>query len=65
MDLRLTNAATVVVGGSRCMGLATARCLAEAVLPEKIGPVAAFLASPRNSLMTGANIKVDGGSDFT
>jgi NAD(P)-dependent dehydrogenase (short-subunit alcohol dehydrogenase family) len=34
-------------------------------LPEEIGPVAAFLASRRNSYMTGANINVDGGSDFT
>src|SRR5437588_6094091 len=32
-------------------------------LPEEIGPVAAFLASRRNSYMTGANINVDGGSD--
>lgn len=34
-------------------------------LPEEIGPVAAFLVSRRNSYMTGANINVDGGSDFT
>jgi NAD(P)-dependent dehydrogenase (short-subunit alcohol dehydrogenase family) len=34
-------------------------------LPEEIGPVVAFLASKRNSYMTGANINVDGGSDFT
>jgi NAD(P)-dependent dehydrogenase (short-subunit alcohol dehydrogenase family) len=34
-------------------------------LPEEIGPVAAFLASRRNAYMTGANINVDGGSDFT
>ena len=34
-------------------------------LPEEIGPVVAFLASRRNSYMTGANINVDGGSDFT
>jgi len=33
--------------------------------PEEIGPVVAFLASKRNSYMTGANINVDGGSDFT
>ncbi|NKY25843.1 putative NADP-dependent mannitol dehydrogenase [Nocardia gamkensis] len=33
-------------------------------LPEEIGPVAAFLASRRNSYMTGANVNVDGGSDF-
>ncbi|WP_280364896.1 SDR family NAD(P)-dependent oxidoreductase [Nocardia wallacei] len=32
--------------------------------PEEIGPVVAFLASRRNSYMTGANINVDGGSDF-
>jgi NAD(P)-dependent dehydrogenase (short-subunit alcohol dehydrogenase family) len=31
----------------------------------EIGPVIAFLASRRNSYMTGANVNVDGGSDFT
>jgi 3-oxoacyl-[acyl-carrier protein] reductase len=34
-------------------------------LTEEIRPVVAFLASRRNSYMTGANINVDGGSDFT
>ncbi|MEU1980694.1 SDR family oxidoreductase [Nocardia sp. NPDC019395] len=38
--------------------------LPRAGLPEEIGPVAAFLASRRNSYMTGANVNVDGGSDF-
>lgn len=33
--------------------------------PDEIGPVVAFLVSRRNSYMTGANINVDGGSDFT
>ena len=33
--------------------------------PSEIGPVIAFAASARNSYMTGANINVDGGSDFT
>jgi NAD(P)-dependent dehydrogenase (short-subunit alcohol dehydrogenase family) len=33
--------------------------------PKEIGPVIAFVASARNSYMTGANINVDGGSDFT
>jgi NAD(P)-dependent dehydrogenase (short-subunit alcohol dehydrogenase family) len=32
--------------------------------PAEIGPVIAFVASPINSYMTGANINVDGGSDF-
>jgi len=32
---------------------------------SEIGPVIAFVASRRNSYMTGANINVDGGSDFT
>jgi 3-oxoacyl-[acyl-carrier protein] reductase len=39
--------------------------LPRAGLPEEIGPVIAFLASKRNSYMTGANVNVDGGSDFT
>jgi 3-oxoacyl-[acyl-carrier protein] reductase len=32
--------------------------------PSEMGPVIAFLASKRNSYMTGADINVDGGSDF-
>lgn len=39
--------------------------LPRAGLPNEIAPVAAFLASRRNSYMTGANVNVDGGSDFT
>lgn len=38
--------------------------LPRAGLTTEIGPVVAFLASRRNSYMTGANINVDGGSDF-
>ena len=33
--------------------------------PKEIGPVIAFAASRVNSYMTGANVNVDGGSDFT
>jgi len=33
--------------------------------PSEIGPVIAFVASRRNTYMTGADINVDGGSDFT
>ena len=33
--------------------------------PSEIGPVIAFVASKRNTYMTGADINVDGGSDFT
>jgi NAD(P)-dependent dehydrogenase (short-subunit alcohol dehydrogenase family) len=33
--------------------------------PDEIGAVIAFAASRRNTYMTGANINVDGGSDFT
>ena len=39
--------------------------LGRAGLPEEIGAVIAFLASRSNSYMTGANVNVDGGSDFT
>ena len=39
--------------------------LPRAGLPDEIGPVVAFLASRRNSYMTGADVNVDGGSDFT
>jgi NAD(P)-dependent dehydrogenase (short-subunit alcohol dehydrogenase family) len=39
--------------------------LGRAGLPEEIGAVIAFLASRRNSYMTGANVNVDGGSDFS
>lgn len=52
MDLGLKDASAVVVGGSRGMGLAA-------------GPVVAFLASRRKSYMAGADVNVDGGSDFT
>ena len=38
--------------------------LYRAGMPSEIGPVIAFLASKRNSYMTGANVNVDGGSDF-
>jgi NAD(P)-dependent dehydrogenase (short-subunit alcohol dehydrogenase family) len=38
--------------------------LPRAGLPSEIGPVIAFVGSRRNSYMTGANINVDGGSDF-
>ena len=39
--------------------------LPRAGLPHEMGSVVAFLASRRNSYMTGANVNVDGGSDFT
>ena len=39
--------------------------LYRAGVPSEIGAVVAFLASRRNSYMTGANVNVDGGSDFT
>jgi 3-oxoacyl-[acyl-carrier protein] reductase len=32
--------------------------------PDEIGPVIAFVASRRNTYMTGADVNVDGGSDF-
>ncbi len=39
--------------------------LGRAGRPEEIGAVIAFVASRRNSYMTGADVNVDGGSDFT
>lgn len=39
--------------------------LERAAEPSEIGPVIAFASSARNTYMTGANINVDGGSDFT
>ena len=39
--------------------------LARAGDPAEIGPVIAFLGSRVNSYMTGANVNVDGGSDFS
>ena len=39
--------------------------LNRAAAPSEIGPVIAFASSARNTYMTGANINVDGGSDFT
>jgi 3-oxoacyl-[acyl-carrier protein] reductase len=33
-------------------------------VPDEIGSVIAFVASRRNSFMTGANVNVDGGTDF-
>ena len=38
--------------------------MGRAGLPEEIAVVVAFLASRRNGYVTGANINVDGGSDF-
>jgi NAD(P)-dependent dehydrogenase (short-subunit alcohol dehydrogenase family) len=39
--------------------------LGRAADPSEIGPVIAFVGSRANSYMTGADINVDGGSDFT
>ena len=52
MDLGLRDATAVVTGGTKGMGRATAQLLARD-------------ASRSNSYMTGANVNVDGGSDFT
>lgn len=38
--------------------------LGRAGRPEEIASVVVFLASPRNGYVTGANVNVDGGSDF-
>jgi NAD(P)-dependent dehydrogenase (short-subunit alcohol dehydrogenase family) len=32
--------------------------------PSEVGRVVAFIGSPANSYMTGADVNVDGGSDF-
>lgn len=39
--------------------------LGRAGLPEEIASITAYLASRRNGYVTGANVNVDGGSDFT
>ena len=90
MDLGLTNATAVVVGGGRGWGwrvnvvspgvdrersLRLIDPIAEhfghpahlprAGLPHEMGSVVAFLAPRRDSYMTGANVNVDGRSDFT
>jgi 3-oxoacyl-[acyl-carrier protein] reductase len=39
--------------------------LGRAADPREIGPLIAFLCSQANTYMTGANINIDGGSDFT
>jgi 3-oxoacyl-[acyl-carrier protein] reductase len=38
--------------------------LGRAGLPDEVGALVAFLASRRNGYVTGANVNVDGGSDF-
>ena len=38
--------------------------LGRAGMPDEVGAVIAFLASRRNGYVTGANVNVDGGSDF-
>jgi 3-oxoacyl-[acyl-carrier protein] reductase len=64
MDLGLADSAAVV-GRTQQVILAAATDLTERGSPDEIGPVVALLASRRNSYMTGANVNVDGGSDFT
>jgi NAD(P)-dependent dehydrogenase (short-subunit alcohol dehydrogenase family) len=39
--------------------------LGRAADPSEIGPLIAFLCSQANTYMTGANLNIDGGSDFT
>ena len=39
--------------------------LGRAADPSEIGPLVAFLCSQANTYMTGANLNIDGGSDFT
>jgi NAD(P)-dependent dehydrogenase (short-subunit alcohol dehydrogenase family) len=39
--------------------------LGRAGLPDEIASITAYLASRRNGYVTGANVNVDGGSDFT
>jgi NAD(P)-dependent dehydrogenase (short-subunit alcohol dehydrogenase family) len=39
--------------------------LGRAADPGEIGPLVAFLCSPANTYITGADINIDGGSNFT
>ena len=54
-----------VMPGSSARASATTSSSTGPPIPAEIGPVIAFAASARNTYMTGANINVDGGSDFT
>lgn len=59
MDLGLNGAAAVVVGGTAGMGRAAAECFAAD------GARVAVLGRTPERLDTGANVNVDGGSDFS
>ena len=63
----VADATAVVIGGGRGIDehFGHRAHLPRAGLPDEIAPVAAFLASRRNSYMTGANVNVGGGSDST
>jgi hypothetical protein len=66
MDLGLRDAAAVVVGGRTPTVLDDAATDLAARGPARRNrSLVAFLAARRNSYMTGANVNVGGGSDFT
>lgn len=61
MDLGLAGAKALVQGGTKGMGRAAADVSAHSTKRQTAG----LVTSRRNSYMTGSNINVDGGLDFT